>query len=179
MDAEQHCGVGPANKADDEECYRDGCDDADRKPVAFEQASERSRPSIGLIAIATEFRQRLRHVDIEFMRRSKLTIVQAGTATVAEVCQVVEISVGERAAHLHGRKDRTKAFAVPAGIADRHQPVGLGKEGAGMKDLGCSVNVHAISIVAGAGRLARTSAAASRPAMRPNTLPIVMPIPAA
>jgi electron transfer flavoprotein alpha subunit len=65
----------------------------------------------------------LRHIDVEFVRRRELAVSVAGAAGVAEIGEVVEVSVGEGAAHFHRRKYRAKALAVAAGIADRHQTI--------------------------------------------------------
>ena len=125
MDAEQHRRSCQCGEAEDEGGDAERRDDADRKPVAREQAGEGARPGIGGIGIGAHDRQRLRHVDVEFVRRRELAVDVAGAAAVAEIGEIVEVAVGKRAAHFHRREHRAEAFAVAAGIADRHQPVGF------------------------------------------------------
>ena len=52
--------------------------------------------------------------------------MQAGAAVVAEVGQVMHVSLGEVQATGHGGKDRAEPFAVTAGVADMHLPVDFG-----------------------------------------------------
>src|SRR5689334_754649 len=59
------------------------------------------------------------------MRWRELTVGIAGAAGMAEIGKIVEVAVGERAPHLHRRKDGAQSLAVAAGIADRHQAVGF------------------------------------------------------
>ncbi len=125
MDAEQHLAVVEGGEAEDERRDAQRRDDADRKPVAREQAGKSARPGIGGVGVGARDRQRLRDVDVEFMRRRELAVGVAGAAAVAEIGEIIEVAVGKRAAHLHRRKHRAEAFAVAAGIADRHQPVGF------------------------------------------------------
>src|SRR5712671_3397333 len=59
------------------------------------------------------------------MRRRELAVGVTSAAGVAQIGEIIEVAVGERAAHLHRRKHRAEALAVAAGIADRHQAVGF------------------------------------------------------
>src|SRR5262249_24219949 len=112
--------------------------------------------------LATQLRQRYRYVDCELMRRRVLTVVQAGAATVAQIRQIAQIARRERPASLHRREHGAQSLAVPARVADDHQTFGF---------------------LPGSGECACSHASArppaSRPAMRPNTPPMVMPTPAA
>jgi hypothetical protein len=46
---------------------------------------------------------------------------------MAEIGKVVEVAVRKGATHFHRRKYRANALAIATGIADGHQPVGLGQ----------------------------------------------------
>src|SRR5213592_833401 len=59
------------------------------------------------------------------MRRRELAVGITGTASMAEIGEIIEVAVGKRTAHFHRRKYRAKALAIAARIADRHQAVGL------------------------------------------------------
>src|SRR5262249_32079599 len=54
-----------------------------------------------------------------------LTRVEARAAVEAEICEIRQIAVRERALPLHGREDGAESLAVAAGIADDELPVGL------------------------------------------------------
>ena len=125
MDAEQHLPVVESGKAEDECGDAERREQADDEPVARERAGEGAGPGIGRVGLGARHRQRLRHIDVEFMRRRELAVGVAGAAGMAEIGEVVEVAVGKRAAHFHRRKHRAEALAIAAGIADRHQPVGL------------------------------------------------------
>ena len=99
------------------------------------------------------------------MRRRELAVNIAGAAGMAEIGEIVEVAVGERAAHLHRGKHRAEPLAIAAGVADRHQPVGF------LQDCVRMLFVPARFSVSHCRRFP--------PAIRPNTLPIVMPMPAA
>ena len=125
MNAVQHRRIDQGGKAEDEGGNAQCSDDADRKPVARKQSRQRSRPGIGGIGFGTGDCQRLRHVDVIFVWRRELAVGVAGAAGMTEIGEIVQIAVGEGAAHLHRRKHRAQALAIAAGIADRHQAVGL------------------------------------------------------
>ena len=127
MDAEEGRAVIETRKADEETRDGERQDEADGKPVSREEPGERAGPRIGRIGLRPHARQGQRHVDVEFMRRGELAIVKAGAAAVAEVGQIIEIAVSEGAAHLHRRKYRAEPLAIAAGIADRHEAIGLGE----------------------------------------------------
>ncbi|MNE90823.1 hypothetical protein D3C80_1883710 [compost metagenome] len=59
------------------------------------------------------------------MRWRILAGVQTGTAVMAQVGQIVDISLAERQPVGHGGKDGTKALTVAAGVADLHHPLDL------------------------------------------------------
>ena len=125
MDAEQNLPVVHRGKSENECRDAQGGDDADGEAVAREQAGKSPRPSVGGPGFGARDCQRLRDVDVEFMRRRELAIGVAGAAAVAEIGEIIEVAVGKRAAHFHRRKHRAQALAIAAGIADRHQPVGF------------------------------------------------------
>ena len=125
MDAEQHLPVVQRGKAEDESGNAERGDEADDEPVARERAGEGAGPGIGGVGFGARHRQRLRHIDVEFMRRRELAVGVARAAAVAEIGEIVEVAVGKRAAHFHRRKHRAETLAIAAGIADRHQPVGF------------------------------------------------------
>ena len=83
--------------------------------------------TVGGTGIGADLGQHLGDVDLKLVRRRELAIVVARAAAMAEVGQVVEIAVEEGAARFHGRKDGAQAFAIAAGVADRHQAVCLGE----------------------------------------------------
>ena len=125
VDAVEHLMVVERGKAENKGRHAQRRDDADRKSVAREQPGEGARPGIGGIGFGARDRQILRNVDVVFMRRRELAVGVAGAAAMAEVGEVIEVAVGKRAAHFHRRKYRAQTFAIAAGIADRHQPVGF------------------------------------------------------
>ena len=106
------------------------------KTVAREQAGKGARPGIGGVGVGARDRQRLRDVDVEFVRRRELAVGVTGAAAVAEIGEIVQVAVGKRTAHFHRRKHRAKAFAIAAGIAARHQPVGF------LEGKSCSAHVR-------------------------------------
>ena len=112
-------------KAEDERGDAERGNEADDEPVARERAGEGAGPGIGRVGLRPRHRERLRHIDVEFMRRRELAVGVAGAAGMAEIGEIVEVAVGKRAAHFHRRKHRAQPLAIAAGIADRHQPVGL------------------------------------------------------
>src|SRR5258708_12321690 len=83
------------------------------------------RPSVGSVGFGAGNRKRLRHIDVEFMRRRELAVGVTGAAAVAEIGEIIEVAVGKRSAHLHRRKYRAEAFAIAAGISDPPQPAPL------------------------------------------------------
>ena len=123
----QHATVVERREAEDEGGHAERGDDADDETVACESAGQRLRPGIGRIGFGARDRQRLGNVDVELVRRRELAVDVAGAAGMAEIGEIVEIAVGEGAAHLHGGKYRAKTLAIAAGIADRHQTVGFVK----------------------------------------------------
>src|SRR5690606_36647688 len=54
------------------------------------------------------------------MRRSILAGVQAGTAVVTQIGQVIDVGLAEFQPERHGREYGAKALAVAAGITDLH-----------------------------------------------------------
>ncbi len=127
VDAEQDGAVLPADKAEDEGGDAERRDQADRQPIAREHRRESARPGVRGVGIRPRLGEHARDIDVEFMRRRELAIVVAGAAAMAEIGEVVEIAIGKRAAHFHGREHRAQSLAIAAGIADRHQPVGFGQ----------------------------------------------------
>jgi hypothetical protein len=123
LHVEHGAGVVESHETDDECGNAQRGNDRDHQSVAGEYPGERPRPRIGLVRVIACLGQYQRHVDVELMRRRKLTIDVAGTAGMAEIGEIIEVTVRKRAPHFHGRKHRAQAFAVTAGIADRHQPV--------------------------------------------------------
>ena len=78
--------------------------------------------------MSAHLRQHARHVDVELMRRRELAVDVAGAAGMAEIGEVVEVAIRERAPHLHRGEHRAQALAIAAGVAHRHQPVGFGQQ---------------------------------------------------
>jgi len=60
------------------------------------------------------------------MRRGVLAGVKTAAAVVAQVRQLHEVGVGERALGEHRGEDRAVAFAVSAGVADFRLAARLG-----------------------------------------------------
>jgi hypothetical protein len=59
------------------------------------------------------------------MGRRILAGIVAPPAIVAEVGQVLEILGGKGPSQLHGRKNGAEPLAIPAGVADGHDPINL------------------------------------------------------
>ena len=55
-----------------------------------------------------------------------MAVIIASAAIMAEIGEVIQVTVGEDTPHFHCGKDRTQALAIATGIADRHQPFGFG-----------------------------------------------------
>ena len=128
VNAVQRLRIVEDGKAEDEDRDTERCAQTDRHAVMLEQACARARPGIGGIGLGARDRERPGHVDVEFMRRRELAIGVAGAAGVTQIGKIIEVAVGERAAHFHRRKYRAQALAIAARIADRHQAVGLGED---------------------------------------------------
>ena len=118
-------------------------------------AANHSGPGIFPIRLHPYLRQHLWYIDGEFVRRSVLARVETFRAVVAEVREVIQIALGKLQPALHRRKHGAEAFAIAAGIADRQQTIAFTRQ-----------------------RDQFAASAACLPAMRPNTVPIVMPKPA-
>ena len=155
--AKQYAAVVESRKAEDEGGHAERGNDADDEAVACEGAGQRLRPGIGGIRFGARHRQRLGNVDVELVRRRELAVDIAGAAGMAEVGEIVEIAVGEGAAHLHRGKHRAKTLAIAAGIADRHQTVGFVQNSS-------SVHVSPLPVL----RSARTRCRWSCPCRRHN-----------
>ena len=113
LDEKEHC---PQEKRQ----ARRG-DEADGHAIALEQRGERTRPSVLPVCLQADVREHFRKVKLELVRRRVLAGVIAGAAVVAQVGEVCEVALGEAQSPLERRKDRAKAFAITAGIADaRH-----------------------------------------------------------
>src|SRR5678816_4290905 len=106
----------------------------------------------------------MRHVDVELVRRRILAGIQAFAAVVTEVREVGEVGALERHPLLHRLKHRAVRFAVTARVAHDHLVLCLPHR------LGECFG-HAEPALAAMSRL-------SRPAISPNTVPIVIPTPA-
>src|SRR5262245_48850854 len=52
-------------------------------------------------------------------------MVKAGAAAVTEIRQVAQVLRGKREPQLHRREHRAMALAIPARVADDHQPLGF------------------------------------------------------
>ena len=92
---------------------------------------------------------------------------------MAEIGKLRRIADIEQAAAFHRRKDGAEPLAIAAGIADLHDPGGfLMRRRAGELDQADIIHVT-LSL-----RYRLRLRAASAPAMRPKTAPMVMPIPA-
>ena len=152
------------------------------QPVALVQGPQRLGPSVAAVSCLTHLGHGPGDVDGEFVRWCVLAGVQASSAVVAQIGQVMHVSLCEVEPTGHGREYRAKAFAIATGVADRHLARDFvfragryltGRQGAGVLHQGfkrCHVRSPAC-----AGCRHR---AASRPAMRPNVVPIDMPTPA-
>ena len=90
--------------------------------VALVQPPQRGRPSVVRVGAHAHPGHRLRHVDGKFVWRRVLAGVQAGTAAVAQVGQVVDVGRRKLQPPRHRRKHRAEALAVAAGVADLHLP---------------------------------------------------------
>ena len=101
-----------------------------------------------------------RRIQAEFVWRRKLTGVKAGRATVTEIGEVTQVLCGELSTRFHGREDGAETLAVTARVAYHHDSPRL-RHG-GCLGVRYSIETHA----------------ASSPAIRPNTDPIAMPVPA-
>ena len=173
----EDCRIMRGHETDDEGDNAGRSGQRDPQPIAIEDGSQEARPGIARIAVGTDGRERSRHIDGKLVRWRKLAVHIAGAAGMAQVGQIVEITVPELTPQLHRGEHRAEPLAIAAGVADRHQSVGFCQSLAGMDGLGKGMNVHApISFVSDPRR---ACAAALCPARRPNTLPMVMPMPAA
>ena len=148
------------------------------------ERAQRLGPRVVDVRIGAHERRGPRHDDGEFMRRRVLARVEAGAAVVTEIGEVVDVGVPEFEPPGHRRKDGAEALAIAAGVADLHDARELGLGGrrgrsrmrrAGREPGGLErkriKRRHAAC-------LSDAEAAACVPAMRPNTVPIVMPTPA-
>ncbi len=123
----------------------------DREAVGGEARGELWGPGEFGVGLAAQPGHDLGVVQVELVRRRVLAGVVAAPAVVAEVGEVLELRVRERAAQFHHRKDRAESLAVAACVADGGTAVRL---------------FHYFRH------------AASRPATRPKTVPMVIPKPA-
>ena len=95
-------------------------------PVALEQPAHGRGPGEGRVAFLPQRREGGGHIHAEGVRGGVLAGVVAALAAMAEIGQVRQVARGEIPPHRHGGEDRAVAFAVAAGIADRHLPPRLG-----------------------------------------------------
>ena len=89
-------------------------------PVVPERRAKGWGPAMVLVRAHTDPGERLGHVDPEFVRRRKLTGVQALTAVVAEVGEIGQVRFCEQDPLFHRREHRAVLLAVPAGVAHGH-----------------------------------------------------------
>ena len=111
----------------EDECQSDADrgDEPDQEGVVPVQARQHPGPGVVRIGIGPQPGQGLGHVYRKFMGRRVWTGVVAGAALEAQVGQIDEILGVESAPALHGREHRAEALAVPAGVADGHDPIGF------------------------------------------------------
>jgi hypothetical protein len=120
------------------------------------------------------------------MRGRVLAGVQAGTAAVAEVGEVMQVGRRDLEPGRHGGEHHAAALAVAAGIADLQLPrelgLGRGSRHQQLERLHARPRVAAGPPAAAAGPAparpepaATAAAVAADPARRPSTVPIVMP----
>ena len=95
--------------------------------------------------------------------------MKAGAAVMAKIGEVMKIGGGKSEPALHRRKNRTKTLAVTAGITDAHHAGCL---------LDCQSSVYGFVRRHGVHAVVPAARAALLPAIRPKTVPIVMPTPA-
>src|SRR5260370_23686485 len=117
MNSEQNLPVVESGKAENERRNAQSRDKADGEAIARKHARKGLRPGIDGVGFGAGNRKRLRHIDVEFMRRRELAVGITGTAGVAEIGEIIEVAVGKRAAHFHRRKYRAQALAIAARIA--------------------------------------------------------------
>src|SRR5256885_17237759 len=97
MDSEQRLRIVERGESEDKPRNAQCRDDADRNAVAREHAGESARPGIGGPGFGAQNGKWLGHIDVEFVRRRELTVGIAGTASVAESGQIIEVASVERA----------------------------------------------------------------------------------
>jgi hypothetical protein len=99
------------------------CAGAGRKTAALrERSRRRSRPRKRIVAVFANSLERLRDVDGKLVRRRVLTGRQTGAAIVAKVRQILQLRGIERQTALHRGKHCTVSFAIPARVANCHDP---------------------------------------------------------
>ncbi len=114
----RHAGEGPRRESHRHESHHER---GRREPwLARKRAAHDVRPAELFVRGKTDFRERARHVDPEFVRRRILAGVETLAAVVTEVGQVGEVALRKRLAILHGLKHRTVRLAVAAGVAHGH-----------------------------------------------------------
>ncbi len=97
-----------------------------REPGALIGPAECGGPRILLIGELAHLRHGLRHVDGELVWRRVLARMQARTAVVAEIGEIVRVGLIEFQPPRHRRKHRAEAFAIAARVADLHDARDLG-----------------------------------------------------
>src|SRR5204862_7509878 len=96
-------------------------DESDYRSIAFERGGQRTRPGVLPVRLHADVREHLRKIHLKLVRRRVLAGVIARAAVVAEIGEIREIALGEGQAPLERGKNRAKAFAITAGVADaRH-----------------------------------------------------------
>jgi hypothetical protein len=115
-------------EAEDEEERDDDTHEADEpsgQPPVTVQGREDPGPRVVTIRLRAQLGEDLRDVHGELVRRRVLTRVEAGPAVEAEVREIRQVAVRERAPALHRREDGAEPLAVTAGIANDQLSVGL------------------------------------------------------
>ena len=97
----------------------------DRHAAIFECAPKKIGPAPAAVGFHPRFRQNLRNVDREFVRRRVHARVIAGAAVVAKVGKIKNVACLEITARLDGAKDGTVTLAVTARVADDQLAAGL------------------------------------------------------
>src|SRR5262245_41843429 len=133
-------------------------------PGPAKRDGRKGRPGKRIVRFYAQLRQGARHVDVELVRWRVLTRIQTFAAVVTEVCEVREIRRRERHALFHRLKHRAVGLAVAAGVAHDHLVLRVPHR------IGGHIG-HAPARLVAISPL-------SRPAISPNTVPIVIPTPA-
>ena len=107
------------NREDEKEHQPPGGRECDGEPIVAIKATKRLRPRKVGVGFHPNPCHRLGHVDTELMWRGVLTGVQARTAVVTEIGEVIEICLAvELEPARHGRKNGTESFAIATGVAN-------------------------------------------------------------